>query len=138
GATFNFSVTKEFGRGWIFRNKINYTFNHINNKEDAASKYLASYAHHLINGMISLRKGPYEITLTGLWKKRDSDFAKSIGAFKGKSISVWNVKAAYHVYKNFTLGIEADNIFDNHYQDILGAQMPGRWVMGTISWKLNG
>src|SRR5699024_3645872 len=53
GIAFDFSVIKEFGNSLMFRSKLNYSFNHINNKEDTASKYLANYAHHLINGMVS-------------------------------------------------------------------------------------
>jgi len=29
------------------------------------------------------------------------------------------------------------NIFDTQYQEILGARMPGRWLMAGISWNFN-
>jgi iron complex outermembrane receptor protein len=138
GTTMNISANKKLANSWILQSKLNYTFNNIDNNKNVASKYLSNYTHHLINGMIALEKGPYEIILTGLWKLRHRNRAKAIGAYKKAGYIVWNMKADYKIYKNFALGIEAKNIFDNHYQDILGARMPGRWIAGKISWNFGG
>jgi iron complex outermembrane receptor protein len=33
--------------------------------------------------------------------------------------------------------VEADNVFDKNYADLLGSQMPGRWLMGGIKISLS-
>ncbi|WP_205720132.1 TonB-dependent receptor plug domain-containing protein [Fodinibius halophilus] len=130
------TIHKNLGADWWLSSRIGYTFSNLLNDDNIDSKYIANYARHLVNGTASIQKGPASVALTGLWKERDSDQAPSIGAFKASSYSVWNLKAEYSVYQNLTVGIEIDNLFNEKYQDILGAHMPKRWIIGTLSWKL--
>src|SRR5699024_5308212 len=121
---------------WKMFSKLGYTFKNGYSSEDKITKYTSNYARHLLNGMLTLQNGPFNISVTGIWKRRKEDHSKDINVFKAPSYMVWNLKAHYRVYKNISLGIEADNLFDENYQDILGAQMPTRWLMGIISLKL--
>ena len=43
-----------------------------------------------------------------------------------------------YIYRRtqFGLNLQAHNLFAENYQDILGAQMPGRWIMGGVKFKL--
>ena len=54
------------------------------------------------------------------------------------SYFVMNAKVEADIWKN-RLGIfaEADNVFDKDFADLLGAQMPGRWLMGGIKISLS-
>ncbi|MCW9708685.1 TonB-dependent receptor plug domain-containing protein [Fodinibius salsisoli] len=130
------SATKNLGSSWMLHHKLSYTLTDSYNDEQVASKYISNYARHLLNGMVSLQKGRFDVTLTGLWKQRKDDRAEAIGAYKSSSYNVWNAKAGYRIYQNLELGVQVDNLFDARYQDILGAEMPGRWIMGTLSWRL--
>ena len=132
------SANKELGNNWMVRHKLSYTLTDSYNDQQVASKYISNYARHLVSGMVSVQKGGLDVTLTGLWKHRRDDRAEAIGAYKSSSYNVWNAKAGYDIYQNLEIGVQVDNLFDASYQDILGAQMPGRWVMGTLSWKLGG
>lgn len=136
GVAIDFSANKELGDRWILKSRVGYTFIDSFREEEVAAKYASNYARHLANGMITLQKGSLDIALSGLWKQRKGDQAEAIGAYKSPGYSVWNAKAGYMIYQNLTVGLEIDNLFDEKYQDILGAHMPGRWVMGTLSWKL--
>lgn len=136
GIEMDLSMNKKLGRQWILRNRIGYTFTDSYSDEGVASKYVSNYARHLVNGMVSLQKGAFETTLSGLWKQRQGDSAEAISAYKSSGYSVWNIKAGYELVQNMTIGVEVDNLFDERYQDILGAHMPGRWAMGTLSWQL--
>lgn len=130
------SIQKKLGQQWLLSTKTGYTFTNIYNNQNPAAKYISSYARHLINGNISLQNGPFKGTISGLWKQRPEDQSNAISAFKSSSYSIWNLKVEYNIYQNLTLGVEVDNLFDKHYQDILGARMPGRWGMASISWQL--
>jgi iron complex outermembrane receptor protein len=116
---------------------MGYTFASTYNSQHTVSKYISNHARNLINGMISIHKYAFEAGLSGLWKQRQGDKATDINAYMAPSYSVWNLKLGYDVVKNVKIGVEADNLFDAHYQDILGAVMPGRWIMGTVSWNLS-
>ena len=35
-----------------------------------------------------------------------------------------------------SLNLQILNLLDKEYQNILGAKMPGRWLMGGISWTI--
>ena len=37
--------------------------------------------------------------------------------------------------KRFMLSLQANNLFNRSYADVLGARMPGRWVSGGITWN---
>ncbi|WP_171032870.1 TonB-dependent receptor plug domain-containing protein [Fodinibius saliphilus] len=136
GVETELTIRKDLGANWLLSSRIGYTFANLVNDQNIDSKYIANYARHLINTTVSLRKGHAKVALTGLWKDRDADQATQINAFKASRYSVWNLKVDYNFYQNFTVGIEADNLFDKNYQDILGARMPERWIMGTLSWEL--
>jgi iron complex outermembrane receptor protein len=50
---------------------------------------------------------------------------------------VLNAKADVTVWKDLSAFIEVDNIGDKTFTDLLGAQMPGRWLMGGIKISLS-
>ncbi len=136
GVELEFSMSRDLGQNWMLEYTMGYTFASTYNSQHTVSKYISNHARNLINGMISIHKDAFEAGLSGLWKQRQGDKATAINAYMAPSYSVWNLKLGYDVVKNVKLGIEADNLFDAHYQDILGAVMPGRWIMGTVSWQL--
>lgn len=135
GVELGTSMSRTLGRHWLLNAILNYTFVNSYNDENVTSKYISNYARNLVNGMISLRNGPFELALTGLWKQREDDRAEAINFYKASTYNVWNLKVSYEIYENFTLGVEIDNLFNKEYQDILGAQMPERWIMGTVAWN---
>ncbi len=130
------SVSSKLGKGWVLNSTVGYSFTDFLNDPNVASKYISNYARHLVNGVVALRRGNFEGAITGLWKQRQSDSAESISAFKSADYSLWNAKVNYRITGNFSVGIQVDNLFDTEYQDILGARMPGRWALGSISWNL--
>lgn len=130
------SASKKMGNSWVIHGTLSYSFTDFFGSEDVASKYVSNYARHLINGVLTLRKGPFEGAVTGLWKQRQKDEAGNINAFKTSVYSLWNLKINYRITENLSLGVQIDNLFDAEYQDILGAQMPGRWALGTAKWNL--
>jgi iron complex outermembrane receptor protein len=48
-----------------------------------------------------------------------------------------NTKAEAFVWKKrLSVFVEADNIFDKEYSDLLGSHMPGRWWMGGVKFSI--
>lgn len=104
--------------------------------EATPSLYISSHARILTN--LNLQYGYRNLTLSAgaIYKYRTAQEAKAIGARMEPGYFVMNGKLQYSIWKQ-QLGIfvQVDNIFDQSYQDLLGSVMPGRWVMGGISFR---
>ena len=76
--------------------------------------------------------------VNGLYKKRNPQTASINIAKVSPDYFILNAKLeAVIVKKLLSAFVEADNIFDTSYADLLGSQMPGRWLMGGIKISLS-
>lgn len=130
------TISENLGNNWLFNGTLGYAFTDFYGDEDVASKYISNYARHLVNGIVSVSHGPVEGSVSTVWKKRQATRNANINAFRSSVYSMWNVKLNYEITQQIAFGIQVDNIFDKENQDVLGAQMPGRWAVGTVSWSL--
>ncbi len=136
GVETELSMSKNLGNNWLFNSTMGYTFTDFFGDEDVASKYVSNYARHLVNGIVSVSYGPIEGSVSAVWKKREPSANENIGAFKSSVYSLWNVKLNYDITKGVSVGLQVDNVFNQDNQDVLGARMPERWALGTLTWKL--
>jgi len=116
------------------RVSMGYTYLNTTNKEEVISVYISSHAGHLFNSNLVFKTNKFEVGLNGLYKVRDARVATAIGADLKDSYTLWNLKLGVNLTENFGLNLQAHNLLDENYQDILGAQMPGRWLMGGIKF----
>jgi len=136
GVETELSMSKNLGNNWLFNSTMGYTFTDFFGDEDVASKYISNYARHLVNGIVSVSHGPVKGSVSAVWKKRQSTQNANINAFRSSVYSLWNMKVSYDVSQQISVGLQVDNVFDQENQDVLGAKMPGRWAVGTVSWTL--
>ncbi|MCB0566816.1 MAG: TonB-dependent receptor [Phaeodactylibacter sp.] len=115
---------------------LGYTYLNTTNKEDVISVYISSHARHLLSTNLILETGKLELALNGLYKERPARQAAAINARLSPSYQLWNLRIGYNLTPVFGLNLQVHNLFDEQYQDILGAQMPGRWLMGGVRFKL--
>ena len=113
---------------------LGYTFLNTTNEEDVISVYISSHARHLITTNLSLQANKFELAVNGLYKSRNARSAAAIDARLDPNYQVWNARLGYLVTPQFGLNLQVHNIFDENYQDILGAQMPGQWLMAGIKF----
>lgn len=108
----------------------------VQNSEGASAFYISSFARYLVNFNLSSQISRFSIGATALYKERKAQTASAIKADLSKDYFVLNAKAEWMAVVN-KLGIfmQADNIFDKQYSDLLGAQMPGRWLQGGIKYS---
>ncbi|MGM0546339.1 MAG: TonB-dependent receptor plug domain-containing protein [Bacteroidota bacterium] len=130
------SLTHDIGNNWLVNSTLGYSFTDFFGAENVASKYVSNYAKHLVNGILNVDRGPFDVSVSAVWKKSQSSDNEAINAFRSSVYSLWNMKISYDISHNLSLGIQVDNVFDQDNEDILGAQMPGRWALGTVSWNL--
>jgi len=98
------------------------------------SFYSSSHAKFLVNDMLSYATPRIHIAVTGLYKVRATPMqAKGITGEISKDYFVANIKVACFIIKEkLSVNLEADNVFNKTYADLLGSQMPGRWIMGGV------
>ncbi len=102
------------------------------------SFYVSSHAKFLANFSIIFDYRHISLSINGLYKQRkaQSSSTPAINATLSKDYFVANVKAGYRFFRSgLSLFAEADNVFNTQYSDLLGSQMPGRWLMGGVRWQ---
>ena len=70
---------------------------------------------------------------TGIYKKRQSQKAASPYLAKvSGDYFVLNLKCEMQTWRSISAFVQVDNVTDSNYADLLGTQMPGRWLMGGL------
>lgn len=115
--------------------QMGYTFTDITN--DNLGIYLSSFAKHLLNAQLILNYNSFQFSISGLYKERTAQAAESISSDLESSYGLLNTRIGYGLIDNkLSLNLQILNLLDKEYQNILGAKMPGRWLMGGISWRI--
>ncbi len=73
-------------------------------------------------------------TLPILADRTQHEYVKA-GLLHHPEFIVFDTHLYYNINKNFTVGINANNIFDENYTEKDGYNMPGRSFMGTVTFK---
>lgn len=102
------------------------------------SLYVSNHARELINFNIAYRYKRIAISTNGLFKARKPQQAASpLIVPISADYFVLNARADLFLVKNkLALFVQADNIFNKRYSDLLGSVMPQRWVMGGVKVNL--
>lgn len=114
---------------------MGYTYLNTSNANNTVSVYLSSHARQLFTTHLILHHKWFDFSMTALYKERDERTAPEINSRLAPSFSVWHAKLGARIQRYVVLSVQVNNLFDTEYQNILGAQMPGRWVSGGISWN---
>lgn len=116
---------------------LGYTWLNSKNNDSIPSFYISSHAKHLVNFSGTYNFRSFMISVNGLYKKRNQQEAAAIKAEITPSYFVLNTKIGYQLLKKRgTLFLQADNLFDKSYSDLLGSIMPGRWLSGGFEIAL--
>ena len=111
-----------------------YTFTDISN--DNLGVYLSSFAKHLINAQLILDYNSFQFSISGLYKERNALVAETISSNLDKNYFLLNGRVGLEIKDGVSLNIQILNFTNTYYQNILGAKMPGRWVMGGVNWRI--
>ena len=117
--------------------KVGYTGLTSVNPEGVVSKYVSSHAKHLVNGNFSYSWTRVDISLSGIYKMRDTAYSSALDVELVPTYTVVNTGLGYRIFDNkVRLQGQVLNVFDVQYSDILGAKMPGRWVVLSVNFSL--
>jgi iron complex outermembrane receptor protein len=102
------------------------------------SLYVSNHARFLVNFYAAYRYKWIGISLNGLYKERNTPPAVNGLVSLSSSYMLINAKADVNLLKDkLTFFMQADNLFDQSYADILGSIMPSRWLSGGIKFIMD-
>jgi iron complex outermembrane receptor protein len=110
----------------------------LHSRSDSAitSFYINSHARYLLNSSLIYSFNKLSLSLSGVYKDRMPQSAPGMKQIPSKCFML-NSKLEYELNKkSLGLFVQVDNVFDETCSDLLGAQLPGRWLTGGIKWSL--
>lgn len=109
-------------------------YTYLTNSADVASQYLSNFARHQVTGTLTLRAGRVgSLKLSGLYKVRGAAEAASVSRQLTADYAVFNARLEAAVLpERVFLVAQVQNLLNAQYADLLGAQLPGRWLMGGL------
>lgn len=136
GLDLAFDYQKRWSKDHQLQLRLGGLWVNIAGEEGAPSKYLANAARFLATLQGNWRWRNWQIGLTGIWKERSASEALAINARLQPQYAVWNVQLRRQLGSGLAVFGRILNVMDTQYQDFLGAQMPGRWLMFGIQGRL--
>jgi vitamin B12 transporter len=101
------------------------------------SFYISSHAKFMSNGTIVYNTPRYSVSVNGIYKTRAAQTASAINATVSKEYFLLNTRVAVFVVKQkASIFGQASNLFNTTYSDLLGAPMPGRWLVAGFNYHL--
>ena len=139
--TTGFELDLQYSKAFDEKQKLWVTtgFTRLNSESSdlAPTFYISSHARLLTNFSVLYQYKGLSLSVNGLYKTRATQEATALQTAVSKEYFVMNAKAEYAVFRNAAaIFLQADNAFDKKYSDLLGAQMPGRWLMGGIRFSI--
>jgi vitamin B12 transporter len=118
---------------------VGYTWVNLNTEGDVQSQYLSNVARHLVSGNVSLTHRRFTLAFGGLYKVRAGQ-STTVTATNGQLAATLTPRyAVFNARLDLALLPErvwlvgqAQNLFNAKYSDLLGAQMPTRWLMAGV------
>jgi len=118
---------------------VGYTWVNLTTEGDVQSQYLSNVARHLVSGNVSLTHRRFTLAFGGLYKVRAGQTTTvtptngQLAATLTPSYAVFNARLDLALLpERVWLVGQAQNLFNAKYSDLLGAQMPTRWLMAGV------
>lgn len=105
--------------------------------EEVVSKYLAHHPRHQLNLNLNGTIGRVNVGMNNSYIHRNADAVEAINGEIQSDYFLSNLKAGVQVHDNYAISARMHNVFNNKYQEILGAPMPSRWFSAGLQWNIN-
>lgn len=117
--------------------RIGYTRIETQSDENTISRYIANHPSDQLHLKLSLTVNRFSLQSLSNYYVRSEEADAFINAKVPSSYFISNIKAAVQPFDyNLHFYVEVMNVTDTRYQELLGAPMPGRWVLGGVRYSL--
>jgi iron complex outermembrane receptor protein len=136
GAELDVQFAKQLNHGDNFFATAGLVWLHSNSSSATPSFYISSHAKFLANFNVQYSIQRFSISINGVYKNRTPQMATGMKSIPANCFMM-NGKLDYSILpKLFSAFIECDNITKQTCSDLLGAQLPGRWVSGGLKLSI--
>jgi vitamin B12 transporter len=137
GVETDIQFTKAFANKQSIWSTVGFVWLNSESSEATPSFYVSSHASFQTNFTVQYSTPRFRISTNGIYKQRNEQPATAFIPKISGDYLVINGKAEV-LFLNQKLGIftQVDNIFDESYSDLFGAQMPGRWLLVGAKFTL--
>ena len=137
GAELDLHYSRQIMPGHHLASMIGLVWLNSHSSDGSPSFYISSHARFMGNFNLQYYNDLFALSVTGIYKNRTPRQAHAINANLDENMFLINSKLDVFLLKNrLSVFAQVDNIFDNTCQDLLGSQLPGRWLMGGLKWNL--
>lgn len=127
---------KKIGENKTVGANIGFSYINTQNDSNTVSVYVSSHAKVLLNANVHATINRLRISVNNRYKLRNERISDALGEKIDGHYNVINAMLQYTVIDQLRLHAKCFNLLDANNQDILGAPLPKRWVMGGFSYKL--
>ncbi|MDP4260980.1 MAG: TonB-dependent receptor [Bacteroidota bacterium] len=97
------------------------------------SFYISSHAKFLTNFNVHYSNKLFSLSVNGIYKHRDPQKSTAINTEVNADCFIVNTNAdVFFWQQKMSVFVEVDNLTDKKSEDLLGSQLPGRWLMGGV------
>lgn len=133
GLEFLSDATQNLGNNQSIGLKAGYTYIRTTSDGEEPSKYIANHPEHQVNLGIRFATSRVSIHSENSFNVRSEESAELVDGNVPDTYFLSNlILQANPGWSPATLYIRVMNLTDTEYQEILGAPMPRRWVMGGV------
>tara|TARA_R100000908_G_scaffold45503_4_gene21731 strand:+ start:21475 stop:23472 length:1998 start_codon:yes stop_codon:yes gene_type:complete len=137
GVEFISAVNSKLPSSVTLRTEAGYTYIKTTSDQNTVSRYIANHPSHQLDLNLSLTKGDFSVESLSEFNVRSEEANELINAEVPDQYFLTNLKLGYKPFgQNFQMYAEVLNLTDTQYQEILGAPMPGRWILGGVKYSL--
>lgn len=113
-----------------------YTYLKTTSNQETVSRYIANHPSHQVSLKVSFNLGDFSVHSASEFNVRSKEAAQLINAEVPEEYFISNLKLTYKPFgDHFQVYGQVLNLTDIQYQEILGAPMPGRWLLGGVKYS---
>lgn len=114
-----------------------YTYIFTDSEDGEVSKYIANHPSHQFTLGLRFNGNRFSLHSESSYRVRSPESAELAGAEVPKRYFLTDLNVSYSPSSYpFTVYARGMNLTNTEYQEILGAPMPGRWLMGGVRWTM--
>ena len=114
-----------------------YTYIRTSNRDGIVSRYIANHPSHQISFGIRFNYSQFTLHSQNEYNVRSSETFPQLNSSIPATVFLSNLKITYAPERSiFSAYLSLMNVTDTQYQEILGAPMPGRWLLAGLQMKI--
>ncbi|WP_103665405.1 TonB-dependent receptor plug domain-containing protein [Gracilimonas amylolytica] len=137
GVEFISALTNKLTSNSNLRTEAGYTYIKTESDGNTVSRYIANHPSHQLSLNLSLNAGDITVQTLSKYNVRSAQSDALINADVPDEYFVTDLRVAYKPFGGrIQLYTQVLNLTDTQYQEILGAPLPGRWLLGGVKYSL--